>query len=67
MSVANGCWFVLTGTVAALVFGGAAATAWLGVRTPPAEPRSTALRLLARYWWTILVFWLVVLFGLELR
>lgn len=67
VSVANGCWFVLTGSVAALVGSGAAATAWIRVREPSPDAQRNAWRLLERYWWTMLAFWLAIVFGLELR
>lgn len=64
-SVAAGTWFVLTGTVTALVVGGAVATAWVGWQHRTRPTPSHVARNLARYWWVMLAFQLAVVIGLD--
>lgn len=64
-SVAAGTWFVLTGTVTALVVAGAVATAWVGWQHRTRTTPSHVARNLERYWWVMLAFQLAVVIGLD--
>ena len=65
-SVPMACWFVLTGTVAALVGAGALAAAWVALEPVPAVQRARRGAMLERYWLTVLGIWLVTVWGLYL-
>ncbi len=65
-SVPMACWFVLTGTVAALVGAGALASAWVALEPVPAVQRARRGAMLERYWLTVLGIWLVTVWGLYL-
>jgi heme/copper-type cytochrome/quinol oxidase subunit 3 len=65
-SVPMACWFVLTGTVACLVAGGAMASAWIAIERVPPVQRARRGAMLARYWLVVLGIWLVTVTGLYL-
>lgn len=65
-SVPLACWFVLTGTVACLVAGGALASAWIAIERVPAVQRARRGAMLARYWLVVLGIWMVTVVGLYL-
>ncbi len=65
-SVGAGSWFVLTGTVALLVVGGMAVTAWTGWRQWRSARPTAAGYALERYWWLMATFQLVLAVGLYL-
>lgn len=65
-SVALACWFVLTGTVAGLVAGGAIASAWIALEPVPDVRRARRGAMMERYWLVVLGLWLVTVGGLYL-
>jgi heme/copper-type cytochrome/quinol oxidase subunit 3 len=60
------CWYVLNGTIAALVAGGTAAAIWIAVDPVPAEQRARRGAMLQRYWVLMLVLWVTTVAGLYL-
>jgi len=65
-SVPLACWFVLTGTIACLVAGGAVASAWIAIEPVPSVQRARRGAMMERYWLVVLVLWLVTVGGLYL-
>lgn len=65
-SVPTACWFVLTGTIASLVAGGAVASAWIALERVPAGQRARRGAMMERYWLVVLCLWLVTVGGLYL-
>ncbi|MEZ5293722.1 MAG: hypothetical protein R2745_21740 [Vicinamibacterales bacterium] len=65
-SVPLACWYVLNGTIAALVAGGTAAAIWIAVDPVPAEQRARRGAMLQRYWVLMLVLWVTTVAGLYL-
>lgn len=65
-SVELACWFVLTGTITVLVLGGTIASAWVALERVPDVQRARRGAMMARYWLTVLLLWLVTVGGLYL-
>lgn len=65
-SVPLACWFVLTGTIAVLVAGGAVASAWIALERVSSVRRARRGAMMERYWLVVLGLWLVTVGGLYL-
>jgi heme/copper-type cytochrome/quinol oxidase subunit 3 len=63
-SVPLACWYILNGTIAALVAGGAAAAIWIALDPVPAVQRARRGAMLHRYWVLMLVLWITTVAGL---
>lgn len=63
-SVPLACWYVLNGTVAALVAGGTAAAIWIALDPVTPEQRARRGAMLQRYWVLMLVLWVTTVAGL---
>lgn len=63
-SVALACWYILNGTIATLVAGGAAAAIWIALDPVPAAQRARRGAMLQRYWVLMLVLWITTVVGL---
>lgn len=63
-SVPLACWYVLNGTIAALVAGGTAAAVWIALDPVTPEQRARRGAMLQRYWVLMLVLWVTTVAGL---
>lgn len=63
-SVALACWYILNGTIATLVAGGAAAAIWIALDPVPPAQRARRGAMLQRYWVLMLVLWMTTVAGL---